>query len=163
MQTGEAERQDIQLRAPYGPAARIFFGAMGAAVIVVVLYELGRALWPIGWWSPFFAIIVCGACWIGFKCLTAAIAGEDVICTVGNNEMRFDRHSLLRDRVEIVRPGDVLTTAIKVHDWESRPDTYGVQIRLRSGEILETPEVDSRARAETLQAEIRARLSVDRI
>jgi hypothetical protein len=163
MQTGNVQRQDIQLRAPHGPVARAVFGVTGAAIIAVVLYELGRALWPIGWWSPFFAIIVCGACWIGFKCLMAAIAGEDVIFTLSDNEMRFDRSSLLRDRVEIVRPGDVLMTAIKAHDWESRPDTFSVQVRLRSGEILETPEVDSKARAETLQAEIRSRLSVDRI
>jgi hypothetical protein len=160
METGDVQRQDIQLRAPHGPLARVFFGSIGAAVIAVVLYELGRALWPIGWWSPFFAIIVFGACWIGFKCLMAAVAGEDVIWTLLNNEMRFDRTSLLRDRVEIVRSGDVLTTAIKVHDWESRPNTFSIQIRLRSGEMLDTPEVDSKARAETLQAEIRSRLSV---
>jgi hypothetical protein len=160
MQTGHVQRQDIQLRAPYGPIARITFGGLGAAIIAIVLYELGPVLWPVGWWSLFFAIIVGGACWIGFKCLMAAIAGEDVIFTLGSNEMRFDRTSLLRDRVEIVRPGDVLITAIKVHDWESRPDTFSVQVRLRSGEMLDTPEVDSRTRAETLQAEIRARLSV---
>jgi len=161
METGEAPRQDTHLRSAYGVSARALFAVLGAAIILVVLYELGSALWPVGWWSPFFAIIVGGSCWIGVKLLIASVVGADVRWTLGDGEMRFDRWSLLRQQTEIVRAGEVARTGIKTHEWDSRPDTFSVSIRLRSGQVVDTPEVDSKERAERLQTEIRSRLLVD--
>lgn len=160
MQTDGTKRHDIQLRAPYGPMARMVFGGLGTAIIAVVLYDLGPALWPVGWWSLFFAIIVLGACSIGACFLMAGIFGDDVTWTLGHSEMRFDRKSPWRSRTEVVRPGEVLATDIKTHDWESRSETFSVRVHLRSGQILDTPQLDSKVRAETLQAEIRSRLAV---
>lgn len=160
METDGTKRQDIPLQAPHGPIARIIFGGLGAAIIAVVLYDLGPALWPVGWWSLFFAVIVIGACWIGVICLMAGIIGDDVTWTLGHSEMRFDRKSPWRSRTEVVRPGEVLATDIETHDWESRPETFSVRMHLRSGQIIDTPQVDSRVQAEALQAEIRSRLAV---
>ena len=109
----------------------------------------------------FFAIIVGGSCWIGVKLLIASVVGADVRWTLGDGQMRFDRRSLLRQQTETVRAGEVAATEIKAHEWDSRPDTFSVSIRLRSGQVVDTPEVDSKERAERLQTEIRSRLLVD--
>lgn len=163
METGEAPREDIHLHAPHGPVARALFAAMGAGIIGIVLYELGRALWPVGWWTPFFGIIIFGSCWIGWKCLLAGIIGEDVRWTLADREMRYDRRSLLRHTTDVIGPGEVAATEIKTHDWDSRPDTFSVSMRLHEGRTIGTPEVGSIKRAQEIEAEIRARLSVQAI
>lgn len=158
METGDSERLDIQLHAPHGPVARLIFAALGAAVIALVLHDLGRALWPVGWWSVFFAVVVFGSCSVGTVFLMASVFGEDVRWTLRAREMRVERQSLFRKRIDIVRPGEVTGTEIKPHEWDSRPDSFSVVIHLRSGRKLDTPDVGSRERAEALEAEIRARL-----
>ncbi|HXH43251.1 MAG TPA: hypothetical protein VNK51_05300 [Bradyrhizobium sp.] len=160
METGDASRRDIHLQAAHGPLARAFFAAMGAGIIGIVLYELGRGLWPIGWWSFFFAVIIFGSCWVGWKCLMAGIAGEDVRWTLADREMRYDRSSLLHHWTELIGPGDIAATEIRTHEWDSRSETFSVSMRLRSGRTVETPQVGSKARAEEIEREIRSRLSL---
>jgi len=47
----------------------------GALAIGVTLWELGRGLWPLNITSPFFAVIVGGACYVGVQFIRAGLSG----------------------------------------------------------------------------------------
>lgn len=47
----------------------------GAFAIGMTLWELGRGLWPLNIASPFFAVIVGGACYVGVQFIRAGLSG----------------------------------------------------------------------------------------
>jgi hypothetical protein len=161
MDNASSDVSDLHLREFYGSLTRLTFIVAGVAIIALVLVELGRALWPLGWWSPWFAVILVGACLIGASLIAAGIFGDDVAWTLRDAELRLDRRSLWRSKTEIIRGDDVAAMSESESVWDSGPNTWRVAIRLRTGRTILTPPLDSSVRAEELLKQIHSQLSRD--
>ena len=55
---------------------RLFLGAAGLFCILMPALDLGQAVLQLGWWTPFFGVIIVGAWAVGAIFLAAAIVGE---------------------------------------------------------------------------------------
>lgn len=150
---------ELHLQESYGRLTRLFFALGGTAIIAVVLVQLGHALWPLGWWSPLFALIVVGACSIGTGLIVASIFGDDVVWTLRDAELRLDRRSLWRSSSEIIRKDDIAAMSVREAVWDNGPNTYRVAIELHSGRTILTPPLDSAAKAGDLLMQIQSLLS----
>jgi hypothetical protein len=133
---------------------RFVLGAFGLFCILAPTLDLGRVLLQIGWWTPFFGVIVIGAWCVGGILLAAATLGETQHWQFENGELVLSRKSLLKRKMEIIRGIDVERTEIREVEWDSGPNTFTVVLRLKSGAEFETPDYSTRDAAEAVKARI---------
>jgi uncharacterized membrane protein YdbT with pleckstrin-like domain len=141
-----ADVSGLNLHESFGGLTRLCFAVAGVAIIAIVLVELGQALWPLGWWSPLFAVLVIGACLIGAGLIGIGIFGDDTVWTLRDAELRLDRRSLWRSSTNIIRAADVAAMSVHESVWDSGPNTYRVAIKLHSGRTILTAPLDSQAK-----------------
>jgi hypothetical protein len=142
----------------FGPLARLAFGGFGLAAAGLVVSDLGPGLWPFGWHSLFFAVIVLGGVSIGATLVFAAIAGEAVTVAVRDGSAVIERHSPFGVRRELLSRGAVFAARAVAHEWDSRADTWRVEITFADGRVLLTPDLASKADAEDAARLIEQRL-----
>jgi len=133
---------------------RLFLGAAGLFCIVMPTLDLGQAILQLGWWTPFFGVIIVGAWAVGGIFLAAAIVGEAQRWQFRNGELILSRKTLLWRTSEIIQGSDVERTDIREVEWDSRANTFSVVLRLRRGTEFETPDYETRAAAEAMKGRI---------
>jgi uncharacterized membrane protein YdbT with pleckstrin-like domain len=141
---------------------RFFLCAAGLFCFLMPAVDLGHVGLQLGWWTPFLWTIIGGAWIVGGVFLATAIAGETQHWSFRNGALTLSRKSLLRRTTEIVRHRDVNGTEIREITWDSRANSFSVVLRLESGAEFETPDYDSRADAEALEARILRALRLPR-
>jgi hypothetical protein len=139
-----------------GPRTRTLLFIIGLLCIAVPTWELRSAFPGFG----FATLMLAGAWFIGALFVLGAIAGEDLRWTFDDDVLLIERSSPLRRRRETIRPEDVRSTEVRAQKWSDGPDKFSVVLHLRDGRIYETPALVQRAAAESLEADIRARLRV---
>lgn len=61
-----SEENPLVLSEPWPRALSVGMIAIGVGVIVLTFSDLHRALWPVNLLTPLFAVMVGGACLVGF-------------------------------------------------------------------------------------------------
>ncbi|MET0294903.1 MAG: hypothetical protein ABW042_07785, partial [Phenylobacterium sp.] len=145
----------LRLEQPLPPALRLFLGAAGAFAIACPAWEFRTALLHPAMASIPFAVILLGAWSVGGVFVAASIAGEAMSWRIEDGLLTLRRTSLLGVRVQRIRTEDVAVTEIVTVQWDSRPDSYAVRLRLHAGRPIETPDVSTRPAAEALERDIR--------
>lgn len=139
---------------------RVLLLVAGLCAVVLPAYELRHAFTQLGWWTIFFGIIVLGAWSVGFAMLYGAVLSEELAWRFDGAVLTLERTTPLSRRVESLTGRDFVATRIREIEWDSRAPTYSVIVERTNGEVLETPDRQSRASAEALEAEIRRRLGM---
>ena len=154
-------REEFFLTRPMPMVLRLLLGAAGLFAIVAPVRELWRAFIPPNWLSLFFGFIILGAWSVGGMFLLASILGEDQRWRVRDGAIEIRRRSALRQCTIVARPDDVCGTTIEESLWDSGPNTFRVALRLRNGDVYETPDFEKRENAVALEARLRAMLHLD--
>ena len=141
---------------------RLFLGAAGLFCILMPTWDLGRAILQIGWWTPFFLVILVGAWSVGGIFLAAAIIGETQHWRFRDAELTLSRRTLLWRKTEIIRNEHVERTEIREIEWDSRANSFSVVLRLKSGVEFETPDCSTRSAAEAMEGRIGRALQLQR-
>src|SRR5262245_48542811 len=148
----EAEAFELERRLPI--PMRLVLGAFGLFCILAPTFDLGRVVLQIGWWTPFFGVILLGGWSVGAIFLAAAVMGETQHWQFRNGELILSRKTLLRRSIEIIRGIDVERTDIREVEWDSHANTFSVVLRLKNGAEFETPDYNTRDAAESLKGRI---------
>jgi hypothetical protein len=67
--------------------------AAGAFAVVMTLWELGPGLWPLNIATPFFAIIIGGAGYVGVQFIRAGLSGWGDVWTYPRDEIHVQRRA----------------------------------------------------------------------
>lgn len=130
---------------------------IGVSVIGLTFHDLGQALWPINVFTPFFAIIVAGAVGVGCAFAWGGLSPRARRWTFHDGRIDVVLQPLFSgNRIVAIRPGDVAIARLAEHDWDSREMTWSVDVELVDGRRLGTPEIGTKARAESILARIAA-------
>ncbi|WP_424361902.1 hypothetical protein [Methylocystis parvus] len=151
---------DFYLDRPLPHVLRAVLGAVGLLAILAPAWEFRHAFLHPGWFSLFFGVITLGAWAVGGSFLLIAVVGEDQRWRVGEAEIEIERRNLFRRWTTRLRPGDVVETAIKETEWDSRANTFGVALTTRDGATFETAGAEKRATAEAIERRLRQALGL---
>jgi uncharacterized membrane protein YdbT with pleckstrin-like domain len=159
--TGAAD--PFRLERPMNPVVRWVLAVSGLFCIVVPAWQLRLAFFELGWWTIFFGLIVVGAWSVGIPFLKGALLGDSETWTFDGGALRIERVSPWRGRrVAVFRAADIVRTEVSTTVWDSRANSYSVELHVRSGERLETADYGTLAKAEEIRGEILRRLGVAR-
>jgi hypothetical protein len=149
--------QPLVLSEVWPRAFSVALVVIGFGVVALTLHDLGNALWPINILTPFFAVIVGGAVMVGLAFAAGGMQPRARHWTLHDDRIEVDLQPLLGpSRRFVVRPGDVARARIVELDWESREMTWSIEVELAGGRRIGTPEIGTRARAESVLARINA-------
>jgi hypothetical protein len=141
---------------------RLLLGAAGLFCILTPTLDLREAILQLGWWTPFFGVIIAAAWCVGGIFLAAAIIGETQRWHFRDGELILSRNSLVRRTTELIRAGDVERTEVREVEWDSRANSFSVVVRLKTGVEFETPDYGTRGAAEAMQDRIARALHLPR-
>lgn len=142
------------------PALRAFLAAAGMLCVILPTWELRQALLQPGWWTLFFGVIILGAWSVGGAFLAAAVFGERQSWRFQSGTLIIERRSLIRTQHEHIRAAQVKQIEVCAIEWDSRPETYCVQLTTSAGLSFGTPDTPRREDAEALANRIRVELRV---
>ncbi len=132
---------------------RAVFAILGAGIICVVIYELGRGVWPPNIASPFFLFMILGACTVGKPLIFGSLFGEAARWEVTPGLITIHLKNPFRQRVMRLRPGNVLALSVVEREAMEGDNTWFVELTTAS-ERFSTPDFGTRARAEQQRLEI---------
>lgn len=87
--------------------------AAGAFAIVMTLWELGPGLWPLNIATPFFAIIIGGAGYVGVQFVRAGLSGWGDVWTYPPGEIRVQRREWGRHTVTRLTTVNVIAVEVR--------------------------------------------------
>jgi len=157
MAVGRPTTGEVRLVRSCSPIARVAFGSLGIAIVVVVLKELWPALRPIGWQSLVVLPIVVGGVAIGSLLLVTAVLGEHTTWVVSDASIEIFRRSAWENRRDVVPMSAIAGVDLNERDWETLTQTFGITIRLANGKRLISPDCASKEEAERLRDKLLAR------
>lgn len=130
------------------PVLRWGLGLFGAAIAFVATHELIGAIWPISIFTPFFGLMFSVALFGGGGLLLGSIVGPDETWTIDPGRLTI-RKSLRNYRsLRQYNPADFDRISVETSEWDSRPTTYCLHIRLLTGALLKSPEFGTVAKAQ---------------
>lgn len=148
----------VVLRNRQSPFKRAVLGTGGAAALILPAADLWDGLVVPSLVAPFFWVIVLGAAAVGAAFLAGAVLGDETELRVAGGRITLARANLLRKSLDSLAPGDIRAVTIVAHEWESRPETYSVEVRLTRGRPVCSGEIATREAAEALAGRLRAAL-----
>lgn len=147
--------EDYFLDRPLPHVLRAVLGGAGLFAIVIPVWEFRHVFLHPGWISIFFGFLTLGAWSVGGAFVAAAVVGEDQRWRVGEAEIEIERRNLFRAFSTRLLPGDVVDTAIRETEWDSRANSFGVVLTTRDGVEFETAGFERRANAEAVERRLR--------
>jgi hypothetical protein len=127
----------------------------GLFVLVVPAWQLRWGMTSLNWFLPLILFFVAGSMAVGAICVAAAVAGDDVRWQIAHGRIALYKRSWLRERLELITPGDIQGTSVEIETWDSGPDTYRVSVELWNGKRHRTPDFATRAEAVSAEQKIR--------
>lgn len=128
----------------------------GGAIAAVAVTELWRAVWPLSIVTPFFGLMLGIGLFAGGALVIGAIFGPDEAWSIQPGRLVI-RQSLRGTRKQLsYGPGDIAAITVETSEWDSRPPSYGLAIRLAGGKLLKSPEFGTEAKARAAMAMLTA-------
>lgn len=94
----------------------------GAFAVGVTLWELGRGLWPLNIASPFFAVIVGGACYVGVQFIRAGLSGWGDTWTYSPRTVVVQRRAWGRSTSTRLSATNVAAVEVRRHEDSDHDD-----------------------------------------
>ena len=149
---------------------RVMCVAAGAFAVVMPLWELGRGLWPLNIATPFFAIIIGGAGYVGFQFVRAGLSGWGDVWTYPPGQVLVLRRAWGRytiTRLSIANVADVEVRRSEDADHEDapwqvvivpKPTISGLAAVAGAGGVFDAGRFGSQAYAERVRHALMAHL-----
>ena len=116
------------------PAAlRVVLMVAGLALLAWPAWDLKRALWPINFLTPFFAVIVMGAVSVGLGSLGFGLFGEAIHWTYPPRALAVHRRGWWRETVVRIGARDVQAVEVRRVENSEGADTWRVFVVPRQG------------------------------
>lgn len=144
--------------------------AAGAFAIVMTLWELGPGLWPLNIATPFFAIIIGGAGYVGVQFVRAGLSGWGDVWTYPPGEIRVQRREWGRHTITRLTAVNVIAVEVRRsedadHDdapWQvvivPKPTFSGLAATAGAGGVFDAGRYGSQAYAERVRRALVAHL-----
>jgi hypothetical protein len=144
----------MRFNAPVHPVLRVFFIAAGIFVVVIVLYELGRGVWPLNIASPFFLFMILGAFSVGVPITFGGLLGWESDWTIRRGEIFIDQRNPFRKRTIRLGQADVLRfDVIEVENSEG-PNDWAVMLQPAKDRPIEMRRLRTLKGADEFRAEV---------
>lgn len=146
--------------------------AAGAFAVVMTLWELGPGLWPINIATPFFAIIIGGAGYVGVQFIRAGLSGWGDVWTYPRDEIHvqrraWGRHTTTRLSTANVSAVEVRRSEDADHDdapWQvvivPKPTISGLAAIAGAGGVFDAGRYGSQAYAERVRSALLVHLGL---
>lgn len=139
---------------------RVLLIGAGFFALSMPAIELHRGLVPLTYASPFFAIIILGAALVGAVFLAGGILADCIDWRVEAGRINLDRRNLLRRRYDSLTAADISAIEVLRHDWDARPETFGLVVITCDGRRFATIDFGTEAEARALKAAVERRLGL---
>jgi hypothetical protein len=144
----------IQTAAP--PWTRVVVIVLGLGVISLPAWELWRGVWPPNLFSPFFLLIILGACTVGVPAILGGLTGWADTWTIASGRIEIERRNPFTTRRLVFLPADIGAIEVVEHQAMEGENTFGVVLATTWGDRYDTPRrLSTRKFAEELLEEIR--------
>jgi hypothetical protein len=117
---------------------RFLFGGMGVALAILLLVELGPALWPPSFLTLFLGIFLLVGLVVNLTVAAAAALGPDLTWEIRPGRLTITYQLLNQTSVKIYELGDLDGCEVMTSSWDSRVDTYHLVCRLPLGRTFKT-------------------------
>lgn len=130
--------------------------ALGLCVIGLPVWELGRGVWPPNIFSPFFLLIILGACTFGIPAIRGGLIGWADTWTIEPGRIEIERRNPFTTRRLVFLPADISGIDVVEHEAMEGDNTFSAALATVLGARYQTPRrLGSRKAAEELAEEIR--------
>lgn len=158
MQTLQVSPQGLEFVEHHSPLARGFLFLVGLFPLIAPWELLIKPRWqPVGielLWNfgfLFFLAISLGAMTVSFGFLGAAIFGRNQQLSIDAASGHIDyrsRTAFGRERQRSYRLADISGLTVHTHEWDSRSDSYALQLTLADGVQLRMGDSEDRQKME---------------
>ena len=137
---------------------RVFLVACGAFVTLVLFRELGRALWPLNVFTPFFGVIFFGGLSVGIAMIAAGLFAPTLFWTVSPGLIEIRAVNPFRAMTHRFSRADIASLAVVEQVDSDGPNTFIVRLTTAAGKRFDTRNFGSREAAERLLQRFEAAL-----
>lgn len=141
---------------PTGMVFRVILVAGGLFAVIISTLELHRGVWPFNIFSPFFLVILLGACSVGVPMTIAGVFAPTLRWTIGPQRIAIEMINPFGRRQVSITPGAVASFTVREHGWDSRANTWSVVLTTIDGKRYETRDLGTEAAANRLRERIEA-------
>lgn len=135
---------------------RVIVVALGLGVIGLPVWELWRGVWPPNITSPFFLLIILGACTFGIPAIVGGLTGWSDTWTIEPGRIEIERRNPFTTRQLVFLPADIGRIEVVEYEAMESENTYSVALSTVSGTRHDAPRrLSTRKFAEALADEIR--------
>ena len=135
---------------------RVIVIVIGLGVVGLTAWELWRGVWPPNIASPFFLLIILGACTLGIPAIMGGLFGWADSWTIEPGRIEIERRNPFMSRRLIFLPADVERIEVVEHQAMEGENTFSVVLVIDSLIRYEAPRrLSTRKFAEALADEIK--------
>lgn len=135
---------------------RVIFIALGLGAIGLAVWELGRGVWPPNIFSPFFLLIILGACTVGIPVILGGLTGWADTWIIEPGRIEIERRNPFTTRRLFFLPADISGFEVVEHESTEGDNTYSVVMVIDPVTRYDAPRrLSTRKFAEELAEEIR--------
>lgn len=140
---------------PMHLAFRIMLVIFGAFAIIAATLSLWRGVWPLNITSPFFLMLIVGACAVGGPMALAGITAPSVRWTVERDRVRILLTSPFGEKTVDLRRSDIAAFEIREYEEEDA-NTWAVELLTHGGQRFPSRRFGSKAYAEGIRTKMLA-------
>lgn len=141
--------QPFRIEMPEHPVVRILFIAFGIFIIGISIYELGRGVWPLNVTSPFFLLLILGACTVGGPTILGGLFGWSTTWDIAPGLITISQRNPFQRKMVRLRRSDVLGLQVVERESSEGENTWAVQLTT-STDRFRTYDFSTRMAAEDL-------------
>jgi hypothetical protein len=117
---------------------RLIFGGVGAALSILLLVELGPALWPPSFLTLFFGFIVLGGLSVTLALVAGSALGPDQIWEIRPGKLTITYQLFNQTSVKTYELRDLESCDVASSQYDSDVETYQIVCRLPLGRTVKT-------------------------
>ena len=148
----------MQHNVPMHIVHRVTFVAGGAFCIIAATLSLWRGVWPLNITSPFFAMLIVGACAVGGPVFFAGLTGPSMHWVIEPGRVVITLVNPFGRREVTIHRDQLVATDIREIDSDSGPNSFAVVLKASDGATYQSRDFGTRAVAEGFRDRILERL-----
>lgn len=117
---------------------RLIFGGVGLVGTILLLVELGPALWPPSFLTLFFGIIVLGGLSVTLAFVAGSALSPDQTWEIRPGKLTITYQLFNQTSVKTYELADLDGCEVMTSSWDSSMDTYQLECRLPHGRTVKT-------------------------
>jgi hypothetical protein len=135
---------------------RVIAIALGLVAVGLPAWELWRGVWPPNIFSPFFLLIILGACAVGVPAIVGGLTGWADRWTIEPGRIEIERRNPFTTRRLVFAPTDIGAIEVVEHEAMEGDNTFSVVLATTWGDRYDAPRrLSTRKFADELAEEIK--------